>query len=123
MRMVALIMCLLLPSWGWADNYLCIADETTGFAKRDGRYQQTDFTPNKYVVNSEAKTVSAFGIEGNYMSGCDVTSETVLCKEIYADFLMHRQKMKFMLYVKSYGYVWETIEDSPHIAIGTCSQF
>ena len=92
-----------------------------GFAKRDGRYQQSDLTPNNYVVNPETKTVNIFGVEGNYMSGCDVTSETVFCKEIYADFLLHRKKMKFMLYVKSYDYVWDTMENSPHIAIGTCS--
>ena len=57
MRWFAFVLCVILPSWAWADNSLCIADETTGFAKRDGRYQQTDFTPNKYVVNSETKTM------------------------------------------------------------------
>ena len=65
MRRFAFALCVILPSWGWAENYLCIADETTGFAKRDGRYQQTDFTLNKYVVNSETKTVNIFGVEGN----------------------------------------------------------
>ena len=122
MRWFAFVLCVILPSWGWADNYLCIADETTGFAKRDGRYQQTNFTLNKYVVNSEKKTVNIFGVEGVF-TGCVTDHKRVYCANSNIDFLMHRKKLKFMVYHKSFSYVWDDIEDSPHIAIGTCSKF
>ena len=38
-----LILYLMLPSWGWADNYLCIAEQAAGFKTIDGLHQATIF--------------------------------------------------------------------------------
>ena len=62
MKRFVLILCLMLPSWGWADNYLCIAEQAAGFKTIDGRHQATEFkTEDKYLVSEATGNVTRFG--------------------------------------------------------------
>jgi hypothetical protein len=79
-RRFALIMCLMLPSWGWADNYLCVAERAVGFAVRGGVFQETFFNMNtKYLMSTEKRTLSFFGGDGPYVEDCDVATLVVNC--------------------------------------------
>ena len=60
MKCFAFVFCFMLPYWAVAENYLCISDEATGFVKRGGRYQQTNFISDKYIVNAENRIVRIF---------------------------------------------------------------
>ena len=92
-------------------------------SKKDGRYQQTDSINDKYIVNLETKNVNIFGKERPWVTGCEVYSERVECEQTHAEFVMHRSNMKFMLFFKTYGYLWDDPDDTPHMAIGTCAKF
>ena len=123
MRLVALILILIVPTWAVADNYLCITEKATGFAKQNGKFDIANFSGGqKYIVNTEDATVSAFG-EGIIAKKCIVEKKYVGCSRENIEFNMHRDKLNFMLYAITYGYVWEGLDDTPHIAIGTCSKF
>ena len=91
-----------MPSSGWAvaENYLYIAGEATGFVKIDGRYQQANWISDKYIVNPENGIVKFFGVEATYLRACAINFETVTCREMYADFLLHRTNSRFMVYHK-----------------------
>ena len=65
----------------------------------------------------------SFGVEATYVRARAENSETVNCKEIYADFLIHCTNSRFIVYHESDAYIPDPAEDNPHIAIGTCSKF
>jgi hypothetical protein len=123
MKLTALILILLAPSFSWAENYLCITDKSTGFIKKEtGDYEITKFAEEKYIISTEDKTLSLFG-EKVLNRDCSINSERVACHSKQTDFNMHRDNLLFMVYHKTYGYVWGNVNDTPNIAIGTCSEF
>ena len=123
MRFIALILILIAPTWAVGDNYLCITDKATGFAKKNGKFDIANISSGqKYIFNTEDATLSLFG-EGTLARKCIVEKKYALCSNEIVEFNMHRNKLKFMVYQISYGYVWETTDDTPQIAIGTCSKF
>ena len=123
MRFIALILILIAPTWAVADNYLCITDKATGFAKQNGKFDIANFSSGqKYIINTKDATLSAFG-EGTIAKKCIVRINHVSCGNETVDFNMHRDKLNFMHFHKTYGYVWEGLDDTPLIAIGTFSKF
>ena len=123
MKLTALILILLAPSFSWAENYLCVTDKSTGFIKKEtGDYEITKFAGTNFTISTKNKTLSVVG-EGVIHSDCYINSEAVSCESKFVDFNMHRDELRFMLYSKSYAYVWGTGVDTPQIAIGTCSVF
>ena len=49
------VVCLLTPSWGLADNYLCIQEKAVGLLPNDN-FEETFFKPTtKYVVSTEKR--------------------------------------------------------------------
>ena len=124
MRLITLIFLLIAPSFVTAENYLCITDAATGFSPDNGTYVLTNFTPgDKYLMSTKDKTLRAFGNKNVIHRDCDESSLAVLCSSLSVDFNMHKDKLRFIIYAKSYGYVWENTDGTPHIAIGTCSKF
>ncbi|MDA9317684.1 hypothetical protein N9Q42_00755 [bacterium] len=121
MKIILSALLLIAPSFSWAENYLCIPDQATGFSKQDGKYEISEFAANKIIVTTETKTLTAFG-GGVLDRNCDITSVKVSCSSTSVDFNMHRDNLRFMMYLKSYGYVWGT-SDNTYISIGTCSEF
>jgi hypothetical protein len=127
MRLVALILILIAPTWAAADNYLCISDKTVGFTKRDdgkgGFWDEGSFSSGtKFTFSTEKAELSAFGV-GTIIGNCDVTRRSIFCQNQTVNFNLNRKNLKFMLVKSTYGYVWDGEDDTPHMAIGTCSKF
>ena len=123
MRLVALILTLIAPNWAVADNYLCISEKATGFAKQNGKFDVANIASgDKFTFSTEKAELSAFGV-GTLAKKCIVEKKYVACMRENVEFTMNRKNLKFMVYNKSYGYVHENLDDTPHIAIGTCSKF
>ena len=124
MRLLAVIIMLIAPSFAWAENYLCITDQATGFSAEDGTHKITQFkSGEKFIFNTENATLSQFGSESPIISDCDVREKLVYCSSLIVNFNMHRENLRFMFFLKAYGYVWEKDDETPYIAIGTCSKF
>jgi len=114
---------LIAPNWAVADNYLCISEKATGFAKQNGKFDVANIASgDKYIINTENASLTLFGL-GTLSKKCVVEKKYVACIRENVEFTMNRKNLKFMVYSKSYGYVHESLDDTPHIAIGTCSKF
>ena len=126
MRWFALILCLWMPSWGWAENYLCIPEKAVGLLP-DDNFQATFFKPTmKYIVSTEKKTLTLFGRDVPHVDSCEITTGVVNCDDDLTQFTIHRRNLKFMVYHMDWAYVWadETeFAKAPMIAIGTCTKF
>ena len=120
-----MILMLITPSLAVAENYLCITEQTTGFSKINGKYEQTHFkSGKKYIVSTEKKTVFEFGQDKPILTGCRVIISSLDCAGTLFEFAMHTKYLRFMIYNITYGYVWDLlVDETPHIAIGTCSKF
>ena len=146
MRWFALILCLMMPSGGIAEQlqvssqFLCIAEKATGFMFRDGEWKSTNFETEKmkWIVKSYGKvTVGENGLV-NDMNGavyqfgdddiadfdCTVSLNSVFrCKQgSLGEFKMvtHRKK-----YIRTFGGDFEMFVETttPFIEIGSCSEF
>ena len=122
MKRFVLILCLMLPSWGWADNYLCIAEQAAGFKTIDGRHQATEFkTEDKYLVSEATGNVTRFGEKAPLFTACKSMTRSITC-DGSEQFILNKDNIRFMYYATSWGYVYN-MTDNPHIEIGTCSKF
>ena len=122
MKLIALTLLLMAPGFSWAENYICVPDQATGFSTETGKYEITKLESKRIIISTEDKTLSLFG-EGIFNNECYVNQFQVMCEETFLDFKMSRDLLRFIAYHKSYGYVVGAGFDTPHIAIGTCSEF
>ena len=77
MRLITLIFLLIAPSFVAADNYLCITDKAVGFTKRDGVWDEANFSSgDKLTFSTEKAELSAFGV-GTLIRNCDVTRKSI----------------------------------------------
>ena len=130
MRLIAVILMLIVPSWTLADNYLCLEDQVVGFSWEDRKWQTGTFMGEKYIVKLQgAETViTEFGKEFSTYSDCSnnlffTPKNRIVCRSGYGEFYFNTVTKRFM---RSYmaGYA-EGDEDgnTPLISIQTCSKF
>ena len=130
MRLVALILILIAPTWAVAENYLCISEDASGFIFNDeaNKFEQTAITPRaKYLVSFTEKTVSQFGKEDYIFDECYFFTiekkKVFFCNEPFGEFQMGEKSMKYLRTVPYLDYVMGENSSTPHIEIGTCSKF
>lgn len=120
---LALILLLIAPSWAGAGNYLCIADEATGFKTIGGTFKATAIIAgDKYIVSEDDGTVTKFGQTTPIFSGCVNSDASISCGIGLGEWLLGKKQMRFMHYAISWGFPFG-FEDVPYIEIGTCSKF
>ena len=127
MKRIALILTLMMPSWAWTQNYLCIGEQTTGFIYQNNKWDETSFSDEKFIVKIENKkpTVTKFGEKGVIFvpSDCVITTNFVSCSSFFGQFKIRTDNLLF-LYTYTIGYVENKGEDNtPLIQVGTCSKF
>ena len=138
MKRLALILCLMWPSWGWAERlqvnsqYLCIAEKATGFMFRDGEWKSTDFKTDKlkWIVRSfgeptfkQKGSVTQFGGDGIAKFICNVRGNWMFfCTEgEIGEFKLNTETNK---YIRTHtDFTLQTMTEKPFIEIGSCSEF
>ena len=146
MRLFTLIMCLMLPSWGWAEGlrvssqYLCIAEKATGFMFRDDEWKSTDFKTDKLkwivksygevtvgekgLVNDMNGAVYQFGEDDIADFDCIVFGNSIFrCTQgSLGEFKMFTGQNK---YIRTFTGDFEMFVEAtiPFIEIGSCSEF
>ena len=113
-----------MPSWSFAEGYLCNTDNATEFRKIDGKYESTNFkSGDEYLLSTEEKFLREFVHEVPIHGPYEVNEPHFLCEAIHTAFNLHRENLWLMFYHKSFGYVWCTLDDNPRITIATFSKF
>ena len=126
MKRIALMLILIMPSFAWAENYLCISDKVTGFKFMDDTWQTTGFkTGDKYIVSTEALTVTKFGEQGPLHIKCESSPEIFFCDYSFGLFRMNPKNLRYMLNWPVGVYEFPNPDNSgtPYMEIGTCSKF
>ena len=131
MRLIVFILLLIAPSLSWAEKYLCIAEDASGFIYRDviKKWENTAINPQatKYLVSFTDRTVSKFGEEDYEHEECYfffIESKKVFyCNDGFGEFQMGEKSMKYLRTSPYYDYVMGETSSTPHIEIGTCSKF
>ena len=123
MKRISLIFVLMLPSWAWAENYLCISDEAAGFRVENEKYKATIFAGGtKYIVSVDNKTVTKHGSGYSFFKNCENYDDSLHCNTSGITILVHKKNLRFMRFNRTYGYAYKN-EDQPYIEIGTCTKF
>lgn len=120
------MLILIMPSFAWAENYLCISDKATGFKFKDGTWQTTGFkSGDKYIVSTEDLTVTEFGEESPIHIKCKSSREIFFCDHNFGIFHMNPKNFRYMLTwpIGAYVYPNEDNSGTPYLEIGTCSKF
>ncbi|MEO8008215.1 MAG: hypothetical protein ABI728_06805 [Betaproteobacteria bacterium] len=145
-RILTISILLLLPLLARAEGYTCIEDMATGFAYRNGQWQETSFKPGaKFIIRPASefdqdtgmsialgipRAKWAVGRPGEYepIAGCefDFDDEGNLdCRASYfSKFRMNRKSLRFLhAFLAGYSHPdsGNEADDSPYIAIGKCS--
>jgi hypothetical protein len=138
MKQLIWLVLFMLPGVSLADQWLCVADQSTGFFYYESskKWEQTRFTVDneKYIVtpskfkshkydvtqlgkkDSAAYCVNEFSAKGDlYCKGESASGH------IYTIFNMNHIKGRFVM-SQTMGY-FSDIKDSPSITIGKCSKF
>jgi len=112
-----------MPSWAWAENYLCISDGAAGFRVENEEYKPTVSTGgDKYIVSVENGTVTPHGREGPIVSNCQNHDNRIYCTG-FTTFFVHKSNLRFMRFHTTYGYAYANNDDTPFVEIGVCTKF
>ena len=130
MRLVALILILIAPTWAVAENFLCISEDASGFIFNEGanNFEFTPITPEaKYLVSFKEKTVSQFGNEDYIFEECYFFTiekrKVFFCNDPFGEFQMGEKSMKYLKTSPYYDYAMGENSGTPNIQRGTCSKF
>lgn len=140
MKQLIWLVLLMLPGVSIAEQWLCVADRSTGFeySKYSNQWKQTKFTVDKYkyiVATSELKNLYKYHITqlgkndtlANCLDGFNSKGE-LYCKgtinnkgDVITVFNMNKTHGRFVM-SEAFGYFTDNT-DSPLVTIGTCSKF
>ena len=131
MRLVALILILIAPTWAVAEKFICIAEAATGFYYNDdsNTWENTKINvdSSKYLVSFTEKTVSQFGKEGYMHDECFFIfieeTKVFFCNDGFGEFQMGEKSMKYLKTSPYYDYAMGENSGTPNIQRGTCSKF
>ena len=144
MRLVALILILIAPTWAMANQYICIPEETSGFYynKEVKAWLPSIMNPTgaKYLVSLKDKNVKEFGQEDPIYEKCfqdilafkTLGSASVFVCEDYPQssgtFQMNLQSLKFLQTKTHFDYIMEFEKKTdtlgtPTMSIGLCTKF
>lgn len=126
MRLVALILILIAPTWAAAEKYICLAEKASGFGYLNGEWIGTKLTANeKYLVSFDERKVSIFGRDTGGHENCNFLhfGSIIYCQEGFGTFIMNKKNLRFMSSHPFIDYVRGNTEGTPNITIGTCSKF
>ena len=130
MKRIALMLILIMPSFGWAENYLCIVEQSTGFKYMNGKWQSVTFNPvSKYLVSTEDLQVNPFGDEAPSYLNCEDTENDFICLKGWGRgvgaFEMSKPSLRFMATHAPRYYIFklDNPNGTPWMEIGTCSKF
>ena len=134
MRLVALILILIAPTWAVADQYICIPEKSVGFYLNEDSKQWDiiEFTTNeKYLVSLETNRVTLFWQADILFETCEVVTlvgdseaEVFLCNEDtkLGEFMMSEATLRFQRYVSYFDYVTNVGTGTLLVQQGTCAK-
>lgn len=134
--LVALVISAAVAQEDEPDQYLCIADQATGFIYEDGRWHSANFDvgDNKYIVRRarESDGILAEGKEWGYAAfgtenfvGCDQVGPSFTCalfgEKLLGIFVVNLITLRYQKYYP-FGYTngRDSPDDTPYIEIGKC---
>ena len=128
MRNSAFIFFILSPFASFAEQYICMGEQVTGFIYENDAWTDTKLTSDeKYLVSFEKKSVSIFGEADPIHTNCEFRRAAgkllLRCDEDFGEFLMSSDTMKYQRTVPWIDYVVDETKGTPHIEIGTCAKF
>ena len=135
--LVALVVPAAVAQDDEPDQYLCIADQATGFIYEDGSWRSANFDvgDNKYIVRraKESDGILAEGKEWGYVAfgtqnfvGCDQVGPAFTCSPfgqgLLGNFVVNLSTLRYQRYYP-FGYTngGDSPDDTPLIEIGKCS--
>ena len=136
------LLSILIPATAIAEQYLCIADLSTGFSydSTNKKWRSVDFNvdDSKYMISESDITNMTYKITKigqSYVSAwCEddfIDSGTIFCEFGNNQFRFNRESGRFIMSSAS-GYYYVTLGDNiftdensatPFIEIGKCSSF
>lgn len=127
MKNLALILTLIVaPSWAWAENYLCVSEESVAITAPKNDWKRSRVEDKKFIVSMEEKTVRLFGGELITLD-CTTPLRTLLyCSGPSGQFHVNTKRLKFLygrtdpmfIVEDGPGNIWY-----PFIQVGSCSKF
>ena len=117
-----------LPTFGFAEQFLCIAEKASGFIHDGKQWKESIFNSDKkYLVDFKKGTVSLFGESEPIHRACEKYrhhgKQMFDCVTNFGEFRMSSDTMKYMITLPFVDYVIDKTAGTPHIEIGTCTKF
>ena len=121
---LALTLSSLQPAY--ADAYICVDEQNTGFVYEGGKWEVARFNLGKWLVNTEeGGKVTKFGQDYSSFSGedCPSMSNLIFCMSGHGHFRMSSETMRFSRsYTHGYTDGAENNDNTPVLTIGTCAK-
>ena len=122
-RLIFLFMSLLLPTNLFAENYLCISEQSTGFKYINNAWTSVNFKAgNKYMVDLSDRSVGIFGTRDRIHGKCDVIVNYLFdcTNDEDGRFQMHIENLRYQRTFNLGGFIFYDDWGSPFIEIGSC---